>query len=439
MDRSIKNEVDLLLREIPDCKVTIALDWLSLYFTHKTIFEQNYTEGDQIKINEDCYLLEINRPTLHFHTHFVLFYKKEECAHLLLNSRNKVFFKEDVVKIEFSNHTLYSGIWMDVYDSLIKFGLKYKGPGRIDIAIDGVNYIQQLLNIYAKQTVRNRTIILKNSSEIRARFSAKVLNTKTMLFENFNIGAAGGTKMVTVYNKSLEIVKSGKTYIQEFWKRNGILTEVNDLDYFANEIKRIENKGVETFYLKGFKNIYRFELRLKAEAINEIDGFSIDMLKKASGLADIVKTHCRKYFEMCFNDSRNIARCTSFDILPYDKLNATVINKIARVEKDGVYKAKILIHGLVLDLYKGYTQNFNTNEIIETIMDRVAKYRLTGYLDNKMSEWDAKYRKFIDPDRLNDVTIIINRIIDLNNSLVEDTADIAERHNQPLSTAGFQE
>lgn len=439
MDKSIKNEVDSLLKEIPDCKVTIALDWLSVYFTHQVLFEKTYTEGDQIQINDDCYLLEINRPTLHFLTHFVLFYKKEECAHILLNSRNEVFFKCDVVKVEFSNHSLYSGQWIEVYDALVKFGLKYKGPGRVDIAIDGVNYMQQLLNVYAKQTVRNRTIIMKNSSEVRARFSAKVLNTKTMLFENFNIGAAGGTKMVTVYNKSLEIVKSGKTYIQEFWKRNGILNEVNDLEYFANEIAKAEKRGHETFYLKGFKNLYRFELRLKAEALNEIENFSVEMLKTASGLADIVKTHCRKYFEMCFNDNRNIARCTSFDILPYDKLNATVINKIARVEKDGVYKAKILIHGLFIDLYKGYTENFNTNEIIETIMDRVAKYRLSNYLENKLPEWDGKYKKFIDPDRVNDVTIIYNRLTQLNNSMVEDTAELAERMNQPLSTAGFHE
>ncbi|WP_228581331.1 hypothetical protein, partial [Staphylococcus aureus] len=63
-----------------------------------------------------------------------------------------------MVKVEFSNHSLYSGQWIEVYDSLVKYGLKYKGPSRVDIAIDGVNYMQQLLNVYAKQTVRNRTI-----------------------------------------------------------------------------------------------------------------------------------------------------------------------------------------------------------------------------------------------------------------------------------------
>lgn len=439
MDLKIKNDVDLLIREIPDCKVTIAVDWLSVYFTHQVLFEKKYEEGDQMMINENCYLLAIDRPTLHFTTHFILFYGKEECAHILLNSRNEVFFKSDIVKVEFSNHTLYSGVWIEVYDTLVQFGLKYKSAGRIDIAIDGVNYLQQLLNIYAKQTVRNRTIILKNSSETRARFSAKVLNTKTMLFENFNIGAPGGNKMITVYNKSLEIVKSGKTYIQEFWKRNGILTEVNDLEYFANEIARAEKRGHETFYLKGFKNLYRFELRLKSESINEIEGFTIDMLKTPQGMAAIVKTHCRKYFDMCFNDNRNLSRCTSFDILPYEKLGAELINKIDRVEKDGVYKAKITIHGLIIDLYKGYTENYNTNEIIETIIDRVSKYTLFDYVENKLPEWERRYAMFVDADRRNDVTMIINRLQSLISAMQENINELAERHDQPYSTAGFHE
>lgn len=439
MDLSLKTTVEGFVKEIEDCSVTIALDWLSVYFTHQAIFSEKYTEGDEIKINDDIYLLEINRPTLHFNSHFVLFYKKEQCAHILLNSKNEVFFKKDVVKVEFSNHTLYSGVWIEVYNALEAFSLKYKGVGRVDIAIDGVNYLHKMLNLYAKQTVQNRTIILKNSSEIRARFSAKVLNNKTMLFENFNIGAQGGTKMITVYNKSLEIVKSGKTYIQEFWLRNGILKQAANLDTLQKELNTLEKKGLETFHLTGYENIYRFELRLKSEAIKEIEDFDIDMLKDSQGLANIVRTHCRKYFDMCWNDHSNITKCSSFDILPYNKLNAKVINKIARVEKDGTYKAKMTIHGLVQDIYKGYTMQFNTNEILETIMDRVSKYRLSDWLHRKLGEWEIKYKKFVAHDRTNDVTIIIARIYTMNDQLVEDAQALADRHDQPYSTAQFTE
>ena len=74
MDFSLKTTVEGFVKEIDDCSVTIALDWLSVYFTHQAIFSEKYTEGDEIKINDDIYLLEINRPTLHFNSHFILFY-----------------------------------------------------------------------------------------------------------------------------------------------------------------------------------------------------------------------------------------------------------------------------------------------------------------------------------------------------------------------------
>ncbi|MFK5282306.1 hypothetical protein ACI3PL_22380, partial [Lacticaseibacillus paracasei] len=72
--------------------------------------------------------------------------------------------------------------------------MNYHGCSRIDIAIDGVGYLQELMNVYAKQNLGKETILLKNNSEKRSIFSAKVLNPKTRLFENFNIGSSGGNK-----------------------------------------------------------------------------------------------------------------------------------------------------------------------------------------------------------------------------------------------------
>lgn len=440
MNQAIKQRIDELLKERDNSNVCISLDWLSLYFKHQLKFEKSYQEGDQIVLTEDCYLLEINRPTLHFTTHFVLFYKNEECAHVLCNSRNEKFFAGDVVKVDFVNHTLYSGQWVEIYELLQNFGLVYHAAGRVDIAIDGVNYLQELLNIYAKQSVRNRTMILKNSSELRARFHAKVLNTKTMLFENFNIGAHGGNKMITVYNKSLEIVKSGKKYIQDFWLKNGVIqpSEQIDLPHQSEQLKKAEKRGKETFYLKGYRNVYRFELRLKSESIKEIEGFSIKMLLTPEGLANIVRTHCKKYFEACFNDNRNVTKCTPFDLLPYNKLNARVIAKIQRVEKGGLYKAKLTVHGLIQDVYKGNVNSWNYNESIEVIFDRVAKYNLWDWLEMKLPEWDRLYINFVHKDRINDVTIIKNRIAELVEQYTRrDSYNDAINNDQASATASF--
>lgn len=436
---SILPQVNDLLKDRDSTKVCIALDWLSLYFKHADAFKAEYEEGDIITINPDCYLLAIDRPTLHFNTHFVLFYKMEEAAHVLLNSRNEKFFKRDIIKVDFTNHTLYSSIWQNVYQALLDYGLMYHTAGRVDIAIDGVNYLQKLLNLYAKQSADNKEILLKNSSEIRARFSAKVLNNKTMLFENFNIGSAGGNKMITVYNKSLEIVKSGKQYIQEYWLKNGVVEQLSDLQLQENEISKAEKRGYETFHLPGYQNIYRFEIRLKSEAIKEIKDFTPAMLGSAAGLANIVRTHCRKYFEGLYNDGAKVTDCTPFDLLPYDQLSAVIIAKIERQERDGIYKAKMTIHGIIQDLYKGYIKHENTNEVIETIFDRVARYNLAEYLNRKLKEWHSKYRGNISRERQHEVIILINHIEAINAGYLKETALLADNHNQAGATANFGE
>ncbi len=435
MNDKVRSEVESLLIERDNSPVCISLDWLSLYFRQKGIFAEAYEEGDQIVISNDCYLLAIDRPTPHFNTHFVLFHKNEECAHILANPRNERFFKKETVKVDFANHTLYSQEWIKVYDELKKHGLVYHAASRVDIAIDGVGYLQRILNINAKQSIEDITVCLKNSCEARSRFSAKILNTKTYLFENFTIGTHGGNKMITVYNKTLEIAKSGKKYIQDYWLKNGLIHELNDLDALNNEIKAREKKGDEAFSIEGRKNIYRFEIRLKSESIKEIEGFSVEMLKTGKSLAAIVRTHCKKYFEACFKDNQNITLCTSFDLLPYDRLGAKVISKIKRQERGGVYKAKLTIHGLIQDIHKGYVRQDNMNESIEIIFDRAAKYELHDYLRDKLPEWRRLYKNFVNQDRINDVCIVMNRIEAMNSP--EDARDIADRNDNAEATARF--
>lgn len=426
-------EVEDLLKARDNGTYSICLDWLSMYFKNMGLFNTEvYEECEEIVINEDIVLTSINRPTLHFNTHFILFYKKEECAHVLMHSKNELFFAKDIVKIEFTNHTLYSGVWPNIYDCLALKGLRYTGCSRIDIAIDGNDYLQKLMNIYAKQNLGSELMLLKNNSEKRSIFSAKVLNPKTRLFENFNIGSTGGNKMITIYNKSLEIVKSGKNYIQEFWLKNGVIEKLNDLKLQALELNREDKKGNSTYYIKGQENIYRFEIRLKSESIKEIKNFSIELLKTPEGLISIVRTHCKKYFEACFNDNDNVTRCTNIDLLPYDKFGGKLISKIKRVEKDGLYKAKLTIHGIIQDLYKGFIEEMKINEAIEVIRDRAARYKLESYLEMKLPEWKKKYKKFVDKNRSETLNFIMSEI-----GNIESVQDLAERNGNSYPTALF--
>lgn len=441
MDKQLLNKVLRLQKQAKKEPVSITLDWLALYFTQNDHFLPDIQEGDSVIFSDKCFASAIDRPTLHFNSHMVVNYEGEECAHLLFNSKNEKFFAKDVVKVEFKNHTLYSGIWQKVLLALQKFGLRYKAASRIDIAIDGLNSMHQLLNLYAKQTRKNKTLALKNSSASRARFSAKVLNDKTMLFENFNIGGNGGNKMITVYNKTLEIVKSGKKYIQEFWLRNGLIKGITDTEKQAEAILKMEAQGHETFHLEGHENIYRFEIRLKSEAIKEIKDFNLDMLTSAAGLASIVKLHCNKFFEPILTNANKTCDCSPVNIIPFKRLGAVHIEKIQRVETDGMYKAKLTLHGIVQDLYKGRVND--VQECISTMFDRVDRYRLAWYLNNKLPDWEKKYSHSTSSAVMEETAAALQTIRNTLEPYLSDTnedvRDIADRNGQAYSTANFGE
>ncbi len=485
MDKSTLRKIVAIEKQAKNEPVTITLDWLSIYFVQSGQFPENISDGDSLAVSyydgakkeqvtiDNIYLVGINKPTLHFNSMYSVILDGEEVGALLLNSKNAKFFERNIVKLEIKNHALYSGAWIEVVEKLQKFGLIYKACGRIDIAIDGMNSMHQLLNLYAKQNLYNKTLQLKNSSEARARFSAKVLNPKTMLFENFNVGGNGGNKMITVYNKSLEIVKSGKKYIQEFWLRSGIIAELQDLDEQATAIEKWEAKGYETFHLEGFRNVYRFEIRLKSESIKEIEDFSLDMLMDSAGLASIVKLHCKKFFEPILCDDPKPSRCKPVDIIPFDRLQAVRLEKITRAETDGVYKAKITIHGIVQDLYRGRIEKAKIDECISAIMDRVTRYRLAYYIDNKLDEWHKRYsgstvtddEKIVEDSMCKILTMIMPMVADRYKEIaIEDyysawdariskgrndgnnmgfvknkKKDLAGRHDQANATADFGE
>lgn len=437
-NHEIAQKVLALQQQAKTENVCIALDWLSLYYT-QAAFPEEIEEGDVYPLSDECYLLGVDLPTEHFKSRLAVIYKGQEIATLLLNSRSEKFFKKDVVKVDYKNLSLYSGEWYTIHRLILENGLLYKGPGRIDIAIDGMNSLQKILNVYCKQDVENKTIFLKNNSVKRALFSPRVLNPQTMLCENFTVGTTGGKKMITVYNKSLEIVRSGKKYIQEYWLRNGVIRELQDIDAQQTEIERREKLGYETFHLNGFENIYRFEIRLKSEAVREIENFTVEMLRDAKSLAGIVKLHTKKYFELFWKDAKKVSDCTPLDIIPFDKLEAQYLEKIERTESDGTYNAKTTIHGLVRDIYRCRINPKHLNDALQTIRDRIERYKLGEYVEKKLDEWQRRYYLTTPAPEIDAVTIFFAHLGAEVRRYLKETDDLATRHDQAGPTAAFGE
>jgi hypothetical protein len=256
-----------------------------------------------------------------------------------------------------------------------------------------------------KQTAENKEVELKG----HPRFNSKVLDRKTMKYQNFQVGAPGSKKTITIYNKSLDIVITRKDYIQEFWKQNGILKQMLPIEMLAKALSGKTDK----IHIDGYENIYRFEIRLKGEALTQISKFNVGMLQTADGLISIVKLMVNNFFEAVWLTDINISRCTPINLIPFDQFNIVPLEKVALLERDDLYKTKLSINKNVKQLYKGHIGADNAS-VYEMLTFDIQQFSLQKWFyDKYIGEWKDKYSKLNpDKDHVMQVHELIAQLID---------------------------
>lgn len=394
---------------------SVAVDWLSVYFTDiENELNREWKENEAVKLSEDVVLIynRDKKAGSDFKHLIEVHYKNEVVANFLVQPFRESWEKKQIIKLEFKNHTFYSGICWVLYDSLIKLlKIEYRNTARLDIAIDGVNYLHGLFNEYAKQKKTTQIMQLKNSGIDRARFNCKVMNPKNFLFENFSIGGATSRKMITIYNKTVELHKSNKKYIFEYWAKNKLIEKVpENFEQQSAEVAKQTKKGKDIFNIPNCDNIYRFEMRLKSEAVQEIENFDFMKLRDIKYLVSIVKLHCRNFFELKLLTHKKLIDCETLQLLPFEQLGFDFLEKTKRAEQDDTYKAKVSIHKTVKSIYNGKIKNESINEYIHTIVNDTAQFEIRKYVLNKLLEWKDKYKIFVKKDRKEDVEYILNEL-----------------------------
>lgn len=377
-----------LLNMAENAKITVVLDWLTVRFQVglDVIPAPETTDAD-------CQF-EAGGLSFHYAGHgnqqykyvWKIYQAGEHLATLLSHTRNEKFVRQGICKVDFRNHLFYSGQIWQFYDQLVSaLALQFRGISRLDIAIDGVNYLMELCNIYAKQTRQNKIFEFIG----KGRIDNKVLDRNTMMYQNFKLGSPKSGKELTIYNKSLEIVKSRKDYIQQFWKANGVTQRLIDIE---TENKRIKETG-EAIYLEGYQNVFRIELRLNGKSIKETSpGIDpTDILRTADGLMSIFKLHTKQFFDAVFLDNAKTTRCTPIVLLPFHKFNIIPLKKIRPKPATDIYKAKLSINKTVKQLYTGVLSPDNASAF-EMLLFDITTYDLTKWFARKHAdEWQPAY------------------------------------------------
>lgn len=410
MNQELLRRFEDMVSNTKGMAVSVVIDWLTVTFMDSG---NNISEpvgiGECKIISEKIVLAhQVNdngtaaKTTRQYKNIWHLIYENDHVATILTHPCNAIAGEKGTVKIDFKNHLLYSDLWMVYEDIVMAFALEFKHVSRVDIALDGLNYLIPFLDLYRDQRKLYGDRVLQMKKV--AKPSASAWNDDKDLFEGFIIGKMG-KKQISIYNKSVEIVRSGKEYIQRYWLENGVLETLQDLK--ALQV----NLDADITHLDGVENVYRFEVRLWSEVIREIEGFTIDMLKNRDTLVSIVKSMTGRIFSFKKITSKsNFSLCPNFEVIPFDLFKIHEIVCIRRRAKNNVLAAKMSIKKNVMEMYAGLEDD---EGYYDWIMHDVTKYGLEDWFRTKVTHYWAKQFGAMNPDRayVNSVTGFLQSMV----------------------------
>lgn len=367
------------------CKVAVVIDWLAILFMDNDMrVPIAKGETDVVAINDTITFKNFGKGTKDYKTTWHVLYHGEHYATLLAEGRNGKFVRKGLVRVEFKNHLLYSSSLWPFYDALVMAcRLQYVNISRVDIAIDGANYLLNFLNQYIKQSSKDKLVELKGKKQ---RFSSNILDRRSMLYQNFRIGSS--RKLITIYNKSLDIVNTGKHYIQEYWKANGIVQELMPLQALAKALQEVPTE--ERTYIEGYYNLYRFEMRITGERIKQIKDFNLSMLKTSDWLVSIVKRLCDNFFEFVYYTNNDLSKCHSFTIMPYCNFEIQRIELLPKKDVGDLYKTKLSINKNIRQLYRN-NLSCDDYSVRQMLVFDINNFELLPWFTRKFTEWDKEY------------------------------------------------
>ncbi len=352
---------------------TIAIDYLDLMYIGNA--PQIEEEDGILELSEEIILVNKNMGTSLFSNTYEIFFEGEAFGKLFLHPRNKKILNEKNLQLHIENHQLYTFGWHTILQKVEEvLMLKLQNVTRLDIAIDGLNYLPIFLNAYHKQDKNSKIIHMTG----KARLNASVFDNKDMIFWAFRIGSPSSPKYLTVYHKTAELEKSNKQYIRLFWQKNGLERE----------------------------SVWRTELRFRSKALKEFPDFKLKKCQNVKFLFDLFKSGCHNFLE--FREYKttdtNLRRSEKIRLMPFDYIESSLLDKSNKPLSDGTYKAKLSIHNIVKNCCLGRLKNEHSIHAIEHLKENVKLYNLYSWYLAKLPEWLKLYFR-LNPESRNNLEL----------------------------------
>ncbi len=314
----------------------LNIDWLEFM----TIAEDlSFIGVDEIKFGEFLFL-DRGMGNMVFKRSYEVFYRGESCGYVFCEPRSNVI-REDYVQVEISNHVLYSEDWYIIAKGIMEaLNLRFNNFSRVDFAVDGKLGVLEFFNNFVGA-------ILDEDKEVLYRKKGKMkldigeFDSKRGRFNYIRIGSPKSDKFVVCYDKSREIDKSGKYYIREYWRKNGLV-----------------GGGIE-----------RLEFRLKSKVLKEVEDLTLEKLTDKEYCWRLLRSFFEKWFEYAIEDGqKNISRKRVLRIFDFP-VGGEVLRRV-KVPSD-VYRAKVVVKDMVYRYYRGELDVGIVWKIVEAYMDRL--------------------------------------------------------------------
>ena len=213
---------------------TINLDWFSCNLRGSLpALEQN----QQFERGNVC-LIPFSHGTKHFNNMARVFFEGYEIGEIKYNPRNNVVIDSNTIIFKANNQCLYQNSFFNDIESVFQqLELAFSHLTQLDIACDGVGFMQPLIladNNQIEWTGKGMFQPFKKNKSIG------------MSYEGFWLGSKKGDKFGRCYMKKREIDKSGKIYIENYWKENDLFSKSGTTDIERLEFS-LKNKTLARF------------------------------------------------------------------------------------------------------------------------------------------------------------------------------------------------
>jgi len=299
---------------------TIVVDYLSLTLTGY-LFHSSKEAPEKLSFGE-VELSRLDGGTRHYTYRYKVKLRGEDFGLLMTTPRAGGALsmnRPDYNEFKLENHVLYRQDWtLDVCKAIQSIGLQFYHVTRLDIALDGYNWLD-VFERYQRKEIRplGRASMTTHTSKGGSGFHA---------LDGVDWGKRSSEKHLTVYKVGKRVEVENKGYRAKFWAANG---------------------------LENTEDIQRLELKLKAKALKRLKTQAGEQiteirsllreLESTSFLAGIMKAHFKGWFQWVVpkENQKNTSRLERVDVIDWEGLAALEIERVPSTKKPNeVWAAK---------------------------------------------------------------------------------------------------